>query len=85
VPRRKRDIVDVRSLARAYTESAMLRIEGLAQKAASETVRLEANRVLLDRGWGKAAQEIVHTGTGANGAHEIIIRHINEGVKAPKR
>jgi hypothetical protein len=72
-------------MARAYTESAMLRIEGLAQKAASEGVRLEANRILLDRGWGKASQEVKHVGTAEGGAHEIIIRHITDGAKAPKK
>ena len=40
----------------------MRRIEGLAQKAASETVRLEANRALLDRGWGKPANTTEVTG-----------------------
>ena len=42
--------------------------------------------MLFDRGWGKVTQEVKHTGTGESGrAFEIIIRHITEGVTAPKR
>ena len=52
----------MKSLARAHTESCIRRIKGLAAQAESETVRLEANRVLLDRGWGKPANTTEHTG-----------------------
>jgi hypothetical protein len=72
-------------MARSYTESAVRRIEGLAQKAQSEGVRLEANRILLDRGWGTPAKTVEHKGTAPNGAIEIIHRHVTEGLKAPKK
>jgi hypothetical protein len=76
--------VDLKSLARAYTESAVRRIEGLAEKAQSEGVRLEANKILLDRGWGKPASTTEVTGKDGQ-TIEIIVRHIEEGAKAPKR
>ena len=85
MPRKQRQIVDVRSLARAHTASAIRRIEGLAENAIDEGVRLSANRTLLDRGWGKAQQEVKHTGTAENGEHVVLIRHITEGAKAPKK
>lgn len=72
-------------MARAYTGSAVRRIEGLAENGKSEGVRLEANKILLDRGWGRPQQEVKHTGTAENGAIEIIVRHITEGSKAPKK
>jgi len=76
--------VDLRSLARAYTESAVRRIEGLAEKATSEGVRLEANKILLDRGWGKPANTTEVTGKDGE-AFEIVLRHITEGSKAPQK
>jgi len=85
VPKKAREIVDVRSLARVHTASAMRRIEGLAENGKSEGVRLEANKILLDRGWGRPSQEIRHVGTGEQGAIEIIVRHIGKGSKAPRK
>ena len=76
--------IDLKSLARTYTESAVRRIEGLAEKAASEGVRLEANKILLDRGWGKPASMTEVTGKDGQ-AFEIILRHITEGSKAPQK
>jgi len=61
------------------------RIEGLAEKATSEGVRLEANKILLDRGWGRPQQEVKHTGAAEDGSHTVIIRHITDGAKAPKK
>ena len=75
----------MKSLARVHTESAIRRIEGLAENGSDEAVRLAANKLLLDRGWGRPQQEVKHVGTAESGAHEIIIRHINEGAKAPKK
>jgi len=49
-------------MCRAYTESAVRRIEGLAENGASEQVRLDANRYLLERGWGSVTQKHKHSG-----------------------
>ena len=71
-------------MCRSFTESAVRRIEGLAEKATSEGVRLEANKILLERGWGKPASTTEVTGKDGEPL-EIILRHITEGVKAPQK
>jgi hypothetical protein len=52
----------VKSLARVHTESAIRRIEGLAENAQDEGVKLAANKTLLDRGWGAPTQKHKHGG-----------------------
>jgi hypothetical protein len=54
-------------MCRAFTESAVRRIEGLAEKATDEGVRLAANKVLLDRGWGVPTQKHKHSGDEEEG------------------
>jgi len=49
-------------LARSHTEASVNRIEGLARNAVSEAVRLDANRYLLERGWGAVTQKHKHSG-----------------------
>ena len=80
----KREI-DLKSLARGYTNASVRAVAGLAENASDEGVKLAANKLLMERGWGRPSQEIKHIGTAESGAHEIIIRHITEGVKAPKK
>ena len=75
---------DLRSLARSHTETCVNRIEGLARNATSEAVRMDANRYLLERGWGKPASTTEVTGKDGQ-TLEIILRHINEGTKAPQK
>jgi hypothetical protein len=43
------------------------------------TASVTAAGILLDRGWGKAAQPV--TGADGEGAIEITVRHITEGKK----
>lgn len=47
---------DIRSLARAHTQLALQTLAGIANKGKSESARVAAAAVLLDRGWGKAVQ-----------------------------
>ena len=47
--------VSVATLARGYTELAVRTLGGIAQNGTSESARVAACMVLLDRGWGKAA------------------------------
>lgn len=48
-------------------------LAGIATKGKSESARVQAADLLLNRGWGKAAQPV----TGAEGgAIEIILRNI---------
>lgn len=48
---------DIRSLARAHTETALRTLAAIMTKDdAPEAARVSAANSLLDRGWGKAAQ-----------------------------
>jgi hypothetical protein len=47
--------ISVATLARGYTELAIRTLGGIAQNGTSESARVAACMVLLDRGWGKAA------------------------------
>jgi hypothetical protein len=51
---------DLRSLARAHTELGIQTLAGIARNTTSDTARVQAVGMLLDRGWGKAPQP--HTG-----------------------
>jgi len=74
----------LRSLARAHTVAAVNRIAGLAEKAQSESVRLDANKALLDRGWGAPTTKL-GGGEDGSGPLEFIVRQIMEGSKPPKK
>lgn len=65
---------DIRSLARKHTKKAINVLAGIMnQPEAPAAARVAAANVLLDRGWGKAAQPIV-------GDDENPIRMIITGV-----
>jgi hypothetical protein len=49
---------DIRSLARSYTDLAISTLAGIAQNGEQESARVAAANSLLDRGWGKAPQEL---------------------------
>ncbi len=54
---------DIRSLARSHTESAIKVLGSIMnQKTAPASARVAAAVALLDRGWGKPAQYLEHTG-----------------------
>ena len=76
---------EIATLARGYTERCVKVLGGLAENHPDPEIKLRAVEMLLNRGWGTVTQEVKHAGTSESGAHEIIIRHITEGVKAPKR
>lgn len=77
-PKRKTPI-DLKSLARSYTEAAVQTLGGIAAKGESEAARVNACAILLDRGWGKAEQ--IHSG-GIDGDIRITIRTILEDNRA---
>ena len=59
MPRRhgKTQYVDVRSLARGYTENAIRVLAAMMnQEEAPAAARVHAAEVLLNRGWGKASE-----------------------------
>ena len=72
-PNKGRTPADVCSLARSHTMTAIRALAGIAKDGTNEAARVHAAAVLLDRGWGKAAQQI----TGLDGeAIKVTIRHI---------
>lgn len=51
--------IEIRSLARKHTESALRVLSAIMNKEnAPESARVAAAQALLDRGWGKATQFI---------------------------
>jgi hypothetical protein len=44
---------DLRSLARAHTELGIQTLAGIARNSTSDTARVQAVGMLLDRGWGQ--------------------------------
>jgi hypothetical protein len=70
--------IDVKSLARSYTELCVRSLSGIAKDGKSEPARVAASEALLNRGWGKPAQP--HTGE-EGGAIEIVLRNIMEEKK----
>ena len=61
-----KSITEIKSLARAHTETAINVLAGIMQKNdAPESARVAAANSLLDRGWGKPAQP--HDGDGDGG------------------
>jgi len=73
---RKRLPPDVRSLARGYTRECILRLGGImldpgADEPASTSVA--AAKILLDRGWGTAPQDI-----HVQGEVRVVLRKLLE-------
>ena len=69
--------LDVRSLARQHTAAAIASLAGIATNGKSESARVAACDVLLQRGWGKPPQ--AHTGENGEGTINVMIRHIVGG------
>lgn len=69
---------DIRSLARAHTETAIRTLASIMTKGdAPEAARVSAANSLLDRGWGKATQPI--SGDGDGSPLKIVIeRYAND-------
>jgi hypothetical protein len=63
------------SLARAYTEQAILTLGGIMINGAEEGSRIRAADILLDRGWGKAKQDNTHT---VSGEVRVVLRKMLE-------
>jgi hypothetical protein len=54
---------------------------GIVENGESEAARIAASAQLLDRGWGKAPQQVEHTGKDGDSDIRILIRTITEGKK----
>jgi hypothetical protein len=71
--------MDLRSLARSHTEMGVKVLAGIAQHGTSESARVNAVGLLMDRGWGKSPQPV--TGADGEGDIRITIRNIIEQKK----
>lgn len=76
MPRAAKELVDIRSIARGHTEQMIKVLVGVANsKGAQAGARVAAAAAILDRGWGKAPQQLV----GEEGGDiKIVIRQIIE-------
>lgn len=65
--------IDIRSLARKHTKSAINTLHGIMTNAdCTDGARVQAAQVLLDRGWGKPTQPIA----GEDGKPINVIQRI---------
>ena len=71
-----KNLTEIRSLARSYTELAIQTLAGIAQNSDSDPARVAASNSLLDRGWGKPAQPIDGDGEGGPVQFARIVRTI---------
>lgn len=72
---RKRIPPDIRSLARAHTNSCIARLAALVTspgKDQSNSISVAAANILLERGWGKPVQPVA--GDADGGDIKILIR-----------
>ena len=72
----KKKPVDLKSLARSYTDEATRVIAAIMRNGDKDAVRVQAAAILLDRGWGRAAQP--HSGGDGEGAIQVVIRDLAE-------
>jgi hypothetical protein len=70
--------LDLKSLARSYTETSVRQLAGIAENSESDGAKVSAIALLLERGWGKAPQ--AHTGPDGEGDIRVTIRQIIETV-----
>lgn len=67
-------VLKLSSLARTHTAEAVETLAGIMRNGTQESARVTAAGMLLDRGWGKAAQPI--TGEDGEGEITIVIRRL---------
>jgi hypothetical protein len=73
-------LIEVKTLARAYTEHSINVLAGIASTSTSDAARVAAATALLDRGWGRPKQVVEHGGEDGNDI-KITIRQIIEAKK----
>lgn len=71
-------------MARGWTKRGVEILGGIAENGTSESARVAAVGMLLDRGWGRAEQRHEHGGTNGEDI-KVTIRTIIEGAKTPKK
>jgi hypothetical protein len=68
-------MIQLDSLARAYTEQAIQTIGGIMMTGTEESSRLRAADILLDRGWGKPKTDNTHS---ISGEVRVVLRKMLE-------
>ena len=79
---RPKDEQRVADLARSYTTEAIETLVDLMRNATEDRVRGTAAQALLDRGWGKARQEIVQDVSGPQESYLDVLQRVNEAIAA---
>ena len=79
---RPKDEYRVAELARSYTLEAIDTLVELMRNASYDRVRGTAAQALLDRGWGRARQEIAHDTKGPQEGYLDVLKQVNEAVLA---
>lgn len=69
------DVTDVKELAKLATPQAIRTLHEIAQTGASESARVSAASAILDRGWGKPAQQVAVSGS-------IDLTQVNQMIKS---
>ena len=72
---RPKDISIVRDLARTHTSDAIQTLVSIMRDGRKEAARVAAAQAILDRGWGKAVQDLDIAGP-AGAPLEIVVRHV---------
>ena len=79
---RPKDEHRVADLARSYTTEAIETLVDLMRNATEDRVRGTAAQALLDRGWGKARQEIVQDIAGPQESYLDVLKRVSEKISA---
>ena len=81
---RPKDEHRVADLARSYTTEAIETLVELMRHGRDERVRGTAAQALLDRGWGKARQEIAQDISGPQESYLDVLKRVSEKIAARK-
>lgn len=81
-PKRTVDETYLRSLARGYTERGVNVLGGFINgEGIDPEIKVQAIKILFDRGWGRPVSKTEVTGADGSNAIEVTIRTIVEGKK----
>ena len=79
---RPKDVRLVADLTRSYTTEATETLVDLKRNATEYRVLGTAAQALLDRGWGKARQEIVQDIAGPQESYLDVLKRVSEKISA---
>ena len=81
---RPKDEHNIAALARSYSTEAIETLVELMRHGRDDRVRGTAAQALLDRGWGKARQEIVQDISGPQESYLDVLKRVSEKIAARK-